>query len=349
MVKIPSGREAKVLELFRHHNKLLTAIREHTLCDPEEQNYHFIFQHCCDILADAFQCDSVWAGDIDREECCLVPFASSPASALNSSLQRYIADYLIEHYCCSLSSFTKPLHLKPYNKQTTQPLSADSCCLVWPVRYQHCTYGFVALHCRKQVQIGALQKEFITNVIDDIALALFSQDTALKLKIERDFNKEIVDTIEALMVGIRPCGTIVSFNKRAELVTGYKEEEILEKYWVDILINPHNRLQFQQLFSEILRGAPANINFKAPLLTKNGMERYISWHGSIRHDIEKGKVGLVMLEIDETDNLVADRQLNMFTAHLLPFKIPLWWYLTTTGSLKQTRRPAPRPKDVVMK
>ena len=314
MVRPPSGKDAETLRLFRHRNKLLTAIREHSLCDPEEQSYSFIFQHCCDILTDTFQCDAVWAGDIDREESRLVHFASSPDASTNSSVQRCLATHLIEKFQSDLASLTGPLYLKLDDKPSGQALSTDSCCLVWPVQYKHWTYGFVAIFCGKQVNIGEQQKEFIASLIDDIALALFSQDTALKLKIERDFNKEIVDTIEALMVGIRPCGTIVSFNKRAELVTGYKEEEILEKYWVDVLINPHNRLQFQQLFSEILGGTQAHINFKAPLLTKKGMERYISWHGSIRHDIEKGKVGLVMLGIDETDNLAADQQLHMFTA-----------------------------------
>ena len=93
--------------------------------------------------------------------------------------------------------------------------------MVCPVGYQHKVYGFVAMHCRENINICDLKQEFIAHIIDDIALALYSQDTARKLKIERDFNKEIVDTIQALMVSIHPCGTIASFNRRAEVMTGY--------------------------------------------------------------------------------------------------------------------------------
>ena len=300
---------------FSTVNRLLTAIREHSLSDPEEQNYSFIFQHCCNILANAFSCDFVWAGDIDKDECHLIHFGSFPTvTPRNSSVQDYITNLLISQFKCDLSSFTEPLYLSLDGQEIDQKNSADQYCIVWPVGYQHQTYGFVAMLCEEQIDICELKNEFLTHVIDDIALALFAQDTAVKLKFERDFNKEIVDTIQALMVTIRPCGTILSFNKRAEQVTGYTEKEILEKYWVDVMIAPRNRLKFQQLFSTTLKEAQVNINFNAPLLTKAGKERYISWHGSIRHNIEQGKVGLVMLGIDETENIEADQQLNMLTA-----------------------------------
>jgi PAS domain S-box-containing protein len=310
-----SERDAESLKLFQHRNRLLTAIREHSLRDPEEQSYSYIFQQCCDILADAFDCSGVWAGDIDREKNCLIFFASSPpATPANSSAQKALAHLLSQQFGSELSSFTTPVALVLDDRESKQNNSAEQHCMVWPVGYQQRVYGFVAMHCRDQINICELKNEFITHVIDDIALALFSQDTALRLKVERDFNKEIIDTIQALMVTISPCGTILSFNKRAEQVTGYKEQEILQKYWVDVMTSPSNRLEFQQIFSDTLKGGQANINFNAPLLTKDGKERYISWHGSIRHNIDQGQVGLVMLGIDETENLAADQQLNMFTA-----------------------------------
>ena len=116
------------------------------------------------------------------------------------------------------------------------------------------------------------------------------------------------------MVSISPCGTIVSFNKRAEELTGYKEPDVLGKYWVDVLVNPRNRKEFQKRFTQMLKITQTEINFKASLLAKDGTERHILWHGSIRHDIEKSTVGLVMLGIDETDNLAAGNQIHKLTA-----------------------------------
>lgn len=308
-------RDTEALNLFQHRNRLLTAIREQSLCDPEDQSYAMIFHHCCTILADAFHCNFVWAGDIDRETNCLIPFAASPSSIFtDTSIQNYLTGILVEQFSGDCISFPQPYLGRSTAERSGKKKSAGYNCAVWPVGYQQRTYGFVAMHCREQTSMAGPKREFIAHVIDDIALALYSQDTARKLKIERDFNKDIVDTIQALMVTISPCGTIVSFNRRAVLVTGYNEQEILGKYWVDVMTSPRYRLEFQQLFSDTLKGAQANIHFTAPLLTKGGTERFVSWHGSIRHNIEQGKVGLVMIGIDETEKLAADQQLNMFTA-----------------------------------
>ncbi len=315
MARALTERDAEALNLFQHRNRLLTAIRSQSLCDPEEQSYTIVFHHCCSILASVFHCNFVWAGDIDRETNLLISFAASPPSTVTDlSIQNHLTHILAEQLSSDHTSSTQPVYSHFSTQLSDKNKSTDYNCAVWPVGYQRLTYGFVAMHCEEQINISGLKKEFIAHVIDDIALALYSQDTARKLKIERDFNKDIVDTIQALMVTISPCGTIVSFNRRAEQVTGYNEQEILGKYWVDVMPPPHNRLEFQQLFSKTLKGAQANIHFTAPLLTKDGTERFISWHGSIRHNIEQGKVGLVMIGMDETKKLAADQQLNMFTA-----------------------------------
>jgi PAS domain S-box-containing protein len=315
MAKALTQKDAEALDLFQHRNSLLTAIREQSLYDPEEQSYGIIFQHCCNILADVFCCNFVWAGDINKETKSLIPFAASPPSASSDpEIQEQLITILTDQFHRDHAWLTKPIYTHLASRQSGAKKSAAYDCAIWPVGYQHLSYGFVAMHCEEQINAGGLKKEFIAHIIDDIALALYSQDTARKLKIERDFNKDIVDTIQALMVTISPCGTIISFNRRAEQVTGYKEQEILGKYWVDVMTSPDNRLEFQQLFSETLKETQVNIHFTAPLLTKDRTERFVTWQGSIRHNIEQGEVGLVMIGIDETEKLAADQQLNMFTA-----------------------------------
>lgn len=311
-----SENDEGAIHFFKNRNRLLTAIREHSLHDPESQNRAYIFQQCCDTLIESFGCHLVWAGEVDQESCCLKLLAStSPRTPFHSSRQHQLAAQLIEKFSCELTSFTEPLHISfdtEKNGQNKHYWPRYS--LAWPVIYQNHRYGFVVMHCDIDPHFTGFLESFFNNIINDVAQALYSQEMALNLKMERDFNKEIVDTIQALMVTIRPCGTIITFNDRAEEVTGYQESEILDRYWVDVMLTPDNSSEFKQIFSQALKGTNDNINFTAPLLTKEGRERYISWHGSIRHNIESGQIGLVMLGIDETDNLSAGRQLNMFTA-----------------------------------
>ncbi len=312
MVRSLSGGEAEAFQLFQHRNRLLTAIRSHILSPLESQSRSFVFHQCCMTFKDALGCGSVWAGAIDRDRKCLI-LPASTSSSEPSAVQHHISNYLTQQFSLDLAGL-QPLCLRLKTKDLDEFVIGDNHCDILPVRSKNQMYGFIVIHYSGKTPISELKQEFVTHVIDDIAQALLSQDTDLKLKSERDFNKEIVDTIQALMVTIRPCGTIVSFNERAEKVTGYSEQEVHEKYWVDVLITPQKRREIQRVFSNTLKGTEVNINFGAPLLTKDGRERSIRWHGSIRHNIEKGQLGLVMLGIDETENLMADQQLNMFTA-----------------------------------
>ncbi len=310
-----SGTEAEVLSLFHHRNKLLTTLREHSLCVPDEQGKKAIFHSCCAILAEALPCPLVWAGIIDREQGDVLLLASAPTTAPPSlSTLNLFADFFRDRLGGNHAAFTDPLTLHLHPATTGRDESPTVACLILPVSYADRFFGFIVVHCLAEMNSSSLKQDFVNNLIDDTALALFSLDTASKLQFERDFNKDIVDTIQALMVTISPCGTILSFNRVAEKVTGFPEQEVVGKYWVDVLTTPCNRLKFQRLFSETLKGAQAGIHFKAPLHTRDGRERFLSWHGSIRHNIERSQVGLVMLGIDETDNLAADQRLHMLTA-----------------------------------
>lgn len=311
---ILSETESEALALFHHRNRLLTTLREHSLA-PDEQGGAVIFQHCCAILAEALSCRLVWAGNIDSEKGGVLLLASAPSNASPpSSTLKFITGFIRDRFGGNPAAFTDSLTLEQVPGIAARKESPHSSCLLLPVGYADRQFGFIVLHCLEEMKNSRLKQDFISNLIDDTALALFSLDTALKLKCERDFNKDIVDTIQALMVTISPCGMILSFNRVAEKVTGFPEREVVGKYWVDVLTTPRNRPKFQRLFSETLKGAQAGINFKAPLSTRDGRERSLSWHGSIRHNIERGHVGLVMLGIDETDNLAADHRLHMLTA-----------------------------------
>lgn len=315
MIKPLSDKNVEALNLFKYRTRLLTIIREQSLCDPDSYNTSSIFQHCCNILQQAFHYHSVLAVDIDSEQYQLRTLSSSPPSAvIETDVERSLQKLLTVPAQPEAYRWHETINLtftgeRPASTKLTTVLHS-----VFPVRYQRRPYGYIlikSLHC---IEPDTLQHEFLTQIIDDIALAIYSHETALRLKSERDFNKEIVDTIRALMVTINPCGTILAFNKRAEEVTGFLEHETVGKYWVDVLISPHDRLKFQRLFSENLKEAEESIHFQAPLLAKDGVEHYINWHGSIRPNIETGKVGLVMLGIDQTHVLAADQKLNRLTA-----------------------------------
>lgn len=306
-------RDTDTLRLFNYRNQLLTTIREHSLTSPETQSKLFILQNCCRVFRDALHCEA-WAAHIDPNTETLVLFTSTHQNHPSLRLQKRVAQFLKRRFGCDFSTFKEPITQGTQEKEENGAAIPFDKHLLWPIGYRDYNFGFIYLHCNTKNQITSLKIKFIRDVINDIGFALFSQETARRLKEERDFNKEIIDTIQALMVTIHPCGTIISFNQRAEEVTGYTESEVFEKYWVDVLITPKDRLKFQQIFSETLKGTESHVSFNAPLLTKDGQIKQVNWQGSIRHNIDQGQVGLVMIGIDETETLAVDHQIHMLTA-----------------------------------
>ena len=187
-------------------------------------------------------------------------------------------------------------------------------CGAWPLVHQDHLYGVFVVYAPGVKGFESREVAFLESSTADIALELYSHDVTKQLQRERDFNTEILDTIQALMVTITPCGRILRFNPEAERITGFKQEEVIEKYWVDILLSPDNRRSYQKLVSDLLKKNIGNINFRAELLTKDGSRRTIEWHSSIKPDIEKGSVGMVLFGLDITERLIADKAYNSVVA-----------------------------------
>lgn len=177
----------------------------------------------------------------------------------------------------------------------------------WPLIHNECKYGVLIIYRSSEEGFPPPEIEFLESTIADFSLALYACDISQQLRFERDFNTEIIDTIQALMISITPCGRITRFNHEAERVTGYNQAEVTDRYWVDVLLPQDSRSHYQGIVSTLLKKNGRNVNFQAPLLTKAGEARTIDWHSSIKPDIDTGTVGMVLLGLDVTDKLAADR------------------------------------------
>ncbi len=200
-----------------------------------------------------------------------------------------------------LKRIDPPLHLP-----TTSPGAAFGSGAIYPLAHQDFVYGVAALFSEEPDGFSPEELDFLEATVADLSLTLYAHDVSVQLQFERDFNTEIIDSIQALMVSITPCGKILRFNTEAERVTGYRQEEVLDRYWVDILLSPENRLHYQNVISRLLKTNAGNLSFRAPLRTRTGELRTIDWHSSIKPDIDKGSVGMVLFGLDITDRLAAD-------------------------------------------
>lgn len=312
----------KILELFERRNKLLAAISNLHAANDDQLDQDSLLNKCCEIILENEIYCLVWAGKRDEDGTGITPLvaltsANLPKKDCMNLVEQVVTDMHDTNPAARALLSGKPVAIQDITQETDAPSLLEIAqktgfrsCTCWPLIHKGHEYGVLNIHSDQTNCFTGSEIEFLTTVTSDISLALYSLDVRNRLQIERDFNQEIVDTVQGLMVSISPCGMILSFNSKAVEVTGFSQNEVVGKYWVDILIAPEKRKEGQQLFSQILKGASDSLNFQLQLQTKDCQTRIINWHASIRPEIKKSKVGLVLFGIDITDQLQTDLALN---------------------------------------
>jgi PAS domain S-box-containing protein len=312
----------KVMELFEQRNKILTAISEVSNTFAAEKTKDEILEKCCQILVENNDFCLVWAGKRQEYEVDIIPVAAVNSARLPerdymNMIEQVGMDIHDSNPAARALLTGKPVIIRDVFQEDDMEAMQEMAiktgfksCVAWPLLYKGCEYGVLNIQSEFIDCFNDEELDFLRNIVADISLALYSLDTTDRLKVERDFNQEIVDTVHALMVTISPCGQIMSLNVEAKKVTGFTEAQVRGKYWVDVLLAPSHRKEVQQKLSKVLKG-DGEMNFQAPLRTRNGEEHIINWHGSIRPDItEKGRVGLVLFGLNITAKLETDQALD---------------------------------------
>lgn len=151
----------------------------------------------------------------------------------------------------------------------------------------------------------------------------------LALLAEKEFSERIIDTSDAVIVGLSKDHLIQIFNKGAELVTGYTKDEVIGKDWFKIFF-PENILDKMYKVWSNAWDSDSNA-YENMIITKSKEERIISWQTTclykdkdrekhillaIGEDITKKKIMLEEL-IDSKEKAVnADKMKSIFLAQM---------------------------------
>ncbi len=124
---------------------------------------------------------------------------------------------------------------------------------------------------------------------------------SVDLETGRDFSIRLLDLVPLPVLQIGPEGEIRIFNRRCELLTGYRASEALNRRMPDLLIPEPLRSDFRRLLVELFIGRRAG-SFPFPLLTRSGDPVPTLWNFSPIRDVESGKIAS-LLACGETTNL----------------------------------------------
>jgi PAS domain S-box-containing protein len=110
---------------------------------------------------------------------------------------------------------------------------------------------------------------------------------------ERKLLEKIVETAESLIVIWDPAGNIKFLNRKAQQVTGYKDEEVLGKKWMDLFVPPEHQPDFQRLLDSLAQDSSIACRAEYPILSKEGKEILIAWDRTLIRD-EEGKTEVIL-------------------------------------------------------
>jgi PAS domain S-box-containing protein len=120
-----------------------------------------------------------------------------------------------------------------------------------------------------------------------------------ELKREKAFSESIIETANALIVGIDTDGKIIFFNKAAEKITGYTKEEVLGKDWFTRFVPSYAK----NIVYEYLKGEKETlpIHNENPIHTKSGQKRVITWNNTLLKDVHGDVSGIIGIGEDITE------------------------------------------------
>lgn len=122
----------------------------------------------------------------------------------------------------------------------------------------------------------------------------------------REFSIDLVDNGELLVNIWNLDGTLMKFNKQAQRKTGYKEEEVLGREWINKILPETDVPGLDNMFQGMKKGETPPVT-ECQLYCKDGSSLNVIWSNFIMSDVEGRpnlgvSVGVDITELRETNN-----------------------------------------------
>lgn len=105
----------------------------------------------------------------------------------------------------------------------------------------------------------------------------------MELRKQRDTAQQYLDIAGVMFVALDQEGRVTLCNPKGCEVLGWRQGEILGRDWFETCIPEGNRREVRDVFDRLIRGEIEPVEyFENPVLTRQGEERMVWWHNSLR-------------------------------------------------------------------
>ena|GEM_PF-2245995 len=138
------------------------------------------------------------------------------------------------------------------------------------------------------------------------------QEALRLLRNERDTTRNLLQTVEAIIVALDGDGRITLINRKGCELLGYSEAELIGQDWFNFCL-PDNPLveQVRNVFRKALTDDLSGCEYhENPVRTRSGEQRLIAWHNSSIHDADGAIIGGLSAGEDITERRRAELALR---------------------------------------
>lgn len=158
---------------------------------------------------------------------------------------------------------------------------------------------------------------------------------------QQQFSDRVVDTSQALIIGLNNSGQVLLFNQYSQQLSGYEEQDVLGYDFMATFIPPDERQTLAQIYADLFMGKPSK-RLETSFLTKDGQSLTIEWSNTLLTDpITKKPLLLLATGVDITQRKLAEQDLQMALEKSADLSNRLQAEVAQAALLQQALLPSP--------
>lgn len=122
--------------------------------------------------------------------------------------------------------------------------------------------------------------------------------------------RDILTNLNLIALILDVNGNVVFCNNYLLKITGWTQEEIINKNWFDNFLPEDERVKVREMFFSNIQNGKITPHFENAILDYAGKKRTISWNNTILKDINGNLIGVASIGEDITDRKEAEEKLR---------------------------------------
>lgn len=173
------------------------------------------------------------------------------------------------------------------------------------------------------------------------------KDSMANLQAQRDFNENIINTAQALIIGLDTRGKITLFNRYAQEISGWTEDEVRGSEFFATFFTPEQQGQMRVLFDDVMQGGlSGETGAEIPMRIRSEELVDIVWHATLVRDQDSKQPVLFLITGDDiTERKRAEDRLQATLVELEKLSSRLQEEINLAAALQHSILPSP---DIVL-